>query len=169
MRPFISGGYFHSAFGVHAKNYIHAKNQKRATLWAWAPKADARFVSITQARAINIEKPLSLPAMNRDFVNINFVNWEKHLEGGLWLVDFWAEWCTACTAQDKVYEELARLFGDKLKIGKINVSDNRLLADRFGVRNIPFLLLMKDGKIITQMPGIQSKEYLINQIKKQIQ
>ena len=115
-----------------------------------------------------MEKPLSLPAMKKGFVNINFVNWEKELNSGLWLVDFWAEWCTACQVQDKVYEELAGLFGEKLNIGKINVSDNRLLADHFGVRNIPFLILMKGGEIITQMPGIQSKEYLINQIKQQI-
>ncbi len=107
--------------------------------------------------------------MEKGFVNINFVNWESELNRGLWLVDFWAEWCSACVAQDKVYAELAKMFGDKLSIGKIDVSDNRLLADRFGVRNIPFLLLMNKGKIIVQMPGIQSKEYLINQIKQQIQ
>ena len=106
--------------------------------------------------------------MENGFTEINFVNWENHLNHGLWLVDFWAEWCSACTAQDKIYHELAQLFGDKLHIGKINVSDNRLLADRFGVRNIPFLLVMKDGKVITQMPGIQSKEYLISQIKQQL-
>lgn len=109
------------------------------------------------------------PSMKKGFVNINFVNWETRLNSGLWLVDFWAEWCTACIAQDKVYAELFGLFGDKLRIGKINVNDNRLLADHFGVRNIPFLVLMKEGQIITQMPGIQSKDYLINQIKKQLQ
>ncbi|GMT46073.1 MAG: thioredoxin [bacterium] len=110
-----------------------------------------------------------MPAMKKGFVNINFVNWEIRLNSGLWLVDFWAEWCTACIAQDKVYAKLSGLFGDKLRIGKINVSDNRLLADRFGVRNIPFLLLMKEGKITSQMPGIQSESYLINQIKRQLQ
>jgi thioredoxin 1 len=107
-------------------------------------------------------------AMENGFVNIHFMNWENHLKRGLWLVDFWAEWCSACIAQDKIYHELAERFGDKLHIGKINVSDNRLLADRFGVRNIPFLLLMKNGEIVLQMPGIQSKEYLINQIKRHL-
>lgn len=117
-----------------------------------------------------VKKPfIFAPHMGKGFVNINFVNWETRLNSGLWLMDFWAEWCTACIAQDKVYAELFELFGDKLGIGKINVSDNRLLADHFGVRNIPFLILMKDSKIITQMPGIQSKEYLINKIKQQLQ
>ncbi len=96
------------------------------------------------------------------------MNWEQHLHRGLWLVDFWAEWCTACVAQDKVYEELALQFKDNLKVAKINVSDNRTLADHFGVRNIPFLMLLKEGEVVMQMPGIQSKIYLINQIKKQI-
>ena len=102
------------------------------------------------------------------FIHINYVNKEQHLTTGLILLDFWAEWCTACIAQDKVYGEIAKLFGSKLKIGKINVSDNRLLTDNFGVRNIPYLILLKDGKPVMQMPGIQSKAYLISQIKKQI-
>ncbi len=106
--------------------------------------------------------------MNERFVNINFVNWKQHLTKGLWLVDFWADWCTACLAQDKIYEEISIRFGDKIFIGKIDVSDNRLLSEKFGVRNIPFLILIKDGEVMVQMPGVQSKEYLINQIKKQI-
>lgn len=106
--------------------------------------------------------------MKQGFVNINYVNWKEHLSRGLWLVDFWADWCTACVAQDKIYDEIADLFGEEISIGKIDVNDNRLLADHFGVRNIPFLMVMKEGEIKAQMPGVQSKEYLINQIKKQI-
>lgn len=106
--------------------------------------------------------------MNERFVDINFVNWKHHLTKGLWLVDFWAEWCTACLAQDHIYQEISELFGDKISVGKIDVNDNRLLSEQFGVRNIPFLILMKNGEVMAQMPGVQSKEYLINQIKKQI-
>jgi len=101
-------------------------------------------------------------------ININFVNWEQHINTGLILLDFWAPRCSACIAQDKIYNEIALLFPDKLKIGKIDVNDNRVLADKFGVKNIPFLILMKDGKQIMQLPGIESKEYLISQIKKHL-
>jgi thioredoxin 1 len=104
-----------------------------------------------------------------DFIDINYVNKDEYIHKGLILLDFWAEWCTACIAQDRIYREIAMMFGDKLKIGKINVSDNRLLSDGFGVRNIPYLILLKDGKPVMQMPGIQSKEYLISQIKKHIE
>ncbi len=102
------------------------------------------------------------------FININFINWQQHVNSGLVLLDFWAPWCSACIAQDKIYDEIALMFPDNLKIGKIDVNDNRVLADKFGVRNIPFLVLMKDGKQVMQMSGIESKEYLISQIKKNI-
>ena len=105
---------------------------------------------------------------NPAFIDINFMNWEKHLKEGLILVDFWAEWCTACLAQDKIYEAIADEFKGSLRIGKVNVSDNRIFADKFGVQNIPFLILLKDGKPMIEMPGIQSKIHLIYQIKKHL-
>ena len=107
--------------------------------------------------------------MNESFVTVTFLNWEEETKHGVVLLDFWAEWCTACTAQDIVYTEIARTFGEKIKVAKINVSDNRFLSDKFGVRNIPFLILLKNGKPVLQMPGIQSKEYLFSQIEKQIE
>lgn len=103
-----------------------------------------------------------------EFITIHYMNWKDHLSTGLWLVDFWAEWCTACSAQDKVYHDLAITFGKDLNIGKINVSDNRMLANHFGVQNIPQLLLLKEGKTVMQMAGIQSKAQIMNQIKKLI-
>jgi len=106
--------------------------------------------------------------MKEAFVTVNFLNWEKETQQGVVLLDFWAEWCSACIAQNKVYEEIAQKFDNSIKIAKINVSDNRVLSDRFGVKNIPFLILLKNGKKVLQMPGIQSKEYLFSQIEKQI-
>jgi len=106
---------------------------------------------------------------NGTFKNINYLNWEKETSKGLVLLDFWAEWCSACVAQDKIYKEIKERFGDKIKIGKVHVGDNRVLADKFGVRNIPYLILLKDGKQILQLPGIMSKEYLFSQIEKHIE
>lgn len=104
-----------------------------------------------------------------NFININFVNWEDHINDGLILLDFWAEWCSACVAQDKIYEELAEKYDGKLRVGKIHVGDNRVLSDKFGVRNVPFLILMKNGKEIVRMPGIESKDYLEGLIEKEVE
>ena len=101
------------------------------------------------------------------FININFVNWEEHVNDGLILLDFWAEWCSACMAQDKIYEELAEKY-EKLRVGKIHVGDNRVLSDKFGVRNVPFLILMNYREEIARMPGIESKEYLEGLIEKEL-
>ena len=103
------------------------------------------------------------------FININFVNWEEHVNSGFILLDFWAEWCSACMAQDRLYEELAEKYSGKLKIGKVHVGDNRVLSDKFGVRNVPFLILMNNGKEIARMPGIESKEYLVGLIEKEVE
>lgn len=100
-----------------------------------------------------------------EIVEINYVNREKYLNEPLVLLDFWAEWCTACKAQDVIYKEILKEFGGKLLIGKINVSDNRLLADEFGVRNIPFVILLKNGVKVFEGNGIQNKDFIINQIK----
>lgn len=107
--------------------------------------------------------------MKNTFHIIHYMNHQELLQQGVWLVDFWAEWCSACSAQDKIYMEIAEMFKDKINIGKINVSDNRVLSNTYGVQNIPFLIILKNGKIISRMPGIQSKEYLISQIKKLIE
>ncbi len=103
------------------------------------------------------------------FINIDYFNWENETSNGLVLLDFWAEWCTACVAQDKIYNEIKLKFGDKIKIGKIHVGDNRVISNKFGVRNIPYLILLKNGKKVMQTPGIINKEYLINQIEKHIE
>lgn len=105
---------------------------------------------------------------NSKFITINFVNWESHINEGLILLDFWAEWCSSCMAQDKIYEELADKYSGKLKIGKIHVGDNRVLSDKFGVRNVPYLILLKNGREIARMPGIESKQYLFGIIDKEI-
>ncbi len=105
---------------------------------------------------------------NISIININFLNWEKETLVGLVLLDFWAPWCTACKAQDKEYNEVSKLFESVLKVGKIDISENRFLAERFGVKNIPFLILLKDGEKVFHMSGIENKDYLISQINKYI-
>ena len=75
------------------------------------------------------------------------------------LVDFWAPWCGPCKMIAPVIEELAGEYGDKVKIGKVNVDEaqNQALAAKFGIRGIPTLLIFKGGEQVESMVGLQQK------------
>lgn len=74
------------------------------------------------------------------------------------LVDFWAEWCAPCKIVDPIVSELAGEYGDKLKVGKLNVDENVTISQNYGVMSIPSLIVFKDGKVAKTMIGAQSKD-----------
>ena len=77
------------------------------------------------------------------------------------LVDFWAPWCGPCRAIGPILEELAAEYGTKVNVVKVNVDDNPATASQFGVRSIPTLLLVKNGKVEDTQIGLSSKNQLV--------
>ena len=69
------------------------------------------------------------------------------------LVDFWADWCMPCKVVAPVLQEIARDYGGKLKVGKVNVDEESDLAARYNVVSIPTLFLFKGGKVVKQQVG----------------
>jgi len=82
----------------------------------------------------------------------------KHKE--VVMVDFWAEWCQPCRAIAPTLEELAHESKGSVSLAKVNVDDNPQLAARYGVRSIPTILFMKDGKVMDQVIGAVPKSQL---------
>lgn len=82
------------------------------------------------------------------------------------LVDFWAVWCGPCKMQNPILEEVVKEYEGKVKIAKLNVDDNPATAGKYGVMSIPTLMLFKDGQVVKQMIGVQSKESLSDEFKK---
>ena len=80
------------------------------------------------------------------------------------MVDFWAEWCQPCRAIAPALEELAEESKGSVSLAKVNVDDNPQLAARYGIRSIPTILFMKDGKVMDQVIGAVPK----SQMKKKL-
>ncbi len=78
------------------------------------------------------------------------------------LVDYWAEWCGPCKAIAPILEEVAKDFGPRLQIAKMNVDDNRDVPAKFGIRGIPTLMLFKDGQLAATKVGALSKSQLLS-------
>lgn len=73
------------------------------------------------------------------------------------LVDFWAGWCMPCKMLAPIVDQLAAEFAGKVKVVKVDVDKNQPLAQKYGVRGIPTLLLIRGGEIIERMVGVQPK------------
>jgi thioredoxin 1 len=82
------------------------------------------------------------------------------------MVDFWAEWCGPCRMVGPVVEELANSYKGKVKIAKMDVDKNRQTPARFGIRNIPTLILFKGGEVAQTIIGAQPKSYIEGELKK---
>jgi thioredoxin 1 len=76
---------------------------------------------------------------------------------GLLMVDFWAEWCGPCRAIGPVLDDLVRESAGRVTLAKVNVDENPGLAARYGVRSIPTILLVKQGKVVDQVIGAVPK------------
>ena len=83
---------------------------------------------------------------------------EATIGGNGWvLVDFWAEWCGPCRMVGPIMEELSDDFKDKAVVGKLDVDSNQEFAAKFGVRNIPTVLVFKNGEIVGRQVGVAPK------------
>lgn len=87
-------------------------------------------------------------------------------EHKLLVVDLWAEWCGPCRALTPIIEELAKEYAGKVAIGKCNVDENRELTSNFGVRGIPAVFIIKNGKVVDQQVGYCEKSVLKAKIDK---
>lgn len=82
------------------------------------------------------------------------------------LVDFWATWCQPCLMLTPTIEELANDFDGKVKIGKLNIDENRQAAMNYRVESIPTMIVFKNGEPVDRMLGAQPKARIAEMIQK---
>ena len=84
------------------------------------------------------------------------------------LVDFWAVWCGPCKMVEPEIEKISDEKKDSLKIGRLNVDNNRDTAIEFGISSIPTLLLFKNGEVKEKLVGAMSKDRILDKISQHI-
>ena len=94
-------------------------------------------------------------------VTITSENFESLKNGAQPLVvDFWATWCGPCRMVAPIIAKLAEKYDGKITIGKCDVEENEDLAAEFGIRNIPTILLFKNGDVVEKIVGAQTEAKL---------
>jgi thioredoxin 1 len=78
------------------------------------------------------------------------------------LVDFWAPWCGPCQVLGPIVEEISKSVENKAKVYKVNVDENPDLAEYYGIRGIPTVLVFKNGDVADTFVGVQNKKNYIN-------
>jgi len=93
-------------------------------------------------------------------------NWEDEVlkAQGLVMIDFWAAWCGPCRMISPTVEELAKEYGDKIKVMKLNTDDNSEIASRYKIMGIPTIMFFKNGSKVDQIVGVVPKQQLKEKI-----
>jgi thioredoxin 1 len=116
-----------------------------------------RFKMLSSA---NADKPES-----EKLTILSDATFKKQISKGVSLVDFWADWCRPCKIQGPIVSEIADEMSDKAKICKLDVQNNQRVAGELGIRNIPTILIFKDGKVVNKYVGVKTKNVLVKGLK----
>ena len=114
-------------------------------------------------------KKLAATPQSDKIVTLTDRNIQQKLKSGLVLVDFWAEWCMPCRVMGPVLNEVAESLEGQATVAKLNVDDFKPISAQYGIRNIPTLILFKNGKEVERFVGIKQKDFLVRQMQKHLQ
>ncbi|MFA7056243.1 MAG: thioredoxin [Candidatus Cloacimonadales bacterium] len=102
-----------------------------------------------------------------NLLSLNDDNFNKSVQSGVSIVDFWAIWCGPCRLMTPVVEDIAKEMTD-INVYKLNVDDHPELTAKFNIMSIPTVIIFKDGVEVDQTVGVVSKSVLVKKIKNYI-
>jgi thioredoxin 1 len=109
-------------------------------------------------------KNIPLVTDHEKILTLTDKNFQHQTRNKLVLVDFWAAWCAPCRIMGPVLNDVAQELQGQARVGKVNIEQYQSLAQKFKVRSIPTLILLKDGNEINRFVGIKNKEFLLKQL-----
>lgn len=100
-------------------------------------------------------------------LEITTANYEEIIASGKPVViDFWAEWCGPCRMIGPIIDELYTEYSDRAAIGKCDVDSSDAVAAKYGVRNIPTIIFLKNGEVVDKQVGACTKAALVEKLNK---
>ena len=99
-------------------------------------------------------------------VNLDDATFAGKANSGLVLIDFWAPWCGPCRMQGPIVDEVAETANSYATIAKVDVDKAPKVAEQFGIRSIPTIVIMKDGEVLNQYVGVTDKATLLASLDK---
>lgn len=100
----------------------------------------------------------------REFTDANFAAEVLQSEQPV-VVDFWAPWCGPCRVVGPRIDALAETVGDGVKVGKLNVDDNRQTAMDYEIQAIPTVLIFREGRVVNRLVGVSSEQDYLNALE----
>lgn len=106
--------------------------------------------------------------MTMNEMDLTDANFEATTGQGVVLIDFWAPRCGPCRTQGPIIEKMAAALAGQARVRKCNVDEEPTSSERFGIRNIPTLVILKEGREVERFVGLQSEADLMTALRKHI-
>jgi len=107
-------------------------------------------------------------ADHKNILTLTEKNFQQQTKNKVVIVDFWAAWCAPCRMMAPILNDVADELSGNSAVGKINIEEQKSLADKFSVRSIPTLILFQNGKEVKRFVGIKQKDFLLKEIKEYV-
>ena len=95
-------------------------------------------------------------------------NFDQEVKNGVVIIDFWAEWCGPCRRLAPTVDALATEYDGRATVAKLNVDENPNVPGRFMIRDIPTMLIFKNGALADQIVGLVPKEEIVRKLDQQL-
>jgi thioredoxin 1 len=133
---------------------------------------DEEIETIKRRKMIELQKAMtSNAAMSiiKEPITLTDSNFKKEISKyPILLIDFWAPWCGPCRMVSPLIEQLAREYTGKVVFGKVNIDENQMITQYFGIRSIPTMIIFKNAKAVDVIVGAIPKAQLETRLNQQI-